>query len=162
MQRFKQPIFFILLVTNLITCSTTATIYKTDGHEVEAKILNSDNENIFVKTYGKEFTIPRDNITDVDHPGNVSAIISGAIAVSGISYAGYNFKNDNFGRALGSCLFSVAGLIAAYINYGKWNTSLQAVEMGLIKYNTSDIFINPSIAFIDKDKHYGLSFSSRF
>ena len=46
MQSLKKLIIFLFSFSNIIACSSTATIYKTDGRKVEAEILKSDKEKI--------------------------------------------------------------------------------------------------------------------
>jgi len=53
-------------------CSTTATISRTNGPEYEAEILGSNANALRVRDdYGRELRVPREEVADIDHPGNV-------------------------------------------------------------------------------------------
>jgi hypothetical protein len=68
-------------------CSTTATIYRTDGRTIEAKIRDSTSSSLMVQTdQGSEARIPRSEITDIDHPGNATAVVGGLLGI----YGGFN------------------------------------------------------------------------
>lgn len=61
-------------------CSTTATIHRRSGPPVEAKILGGTPDAIVIRTWGNRGdTIPRSEILDIDHPGNVHAVAGGAL-----------------------------------------------------------------------------------
>ncbi|HYH96338.1 hypothetical protein [Hyalangium sp.] len=66
-----------LLASILISgCSTTASISRTNGRELEAKIQRSTPGAVVVQTNGgSEVSISRSDITDIDHPGNASAVV---------------------------------------------------------------------------------------
>ena len=65
-------------------CGNTATITRTQGGGgvVEAKIVSSDGNKIFVE--GGRAGIPRDEIVDIDHPGNGAAVAGGLLSAYGI------------------------------------------------------------------------------
>jgi hypothetical protein len=67
------------LIAALCTgCGTTATITRVNAPPVEAHIQGGDAENVYVEGGGAVKTIPRKDITDVDHPGD-GAIVAGSI-----------------------------------------------------------------------------------
>lgn len=87
----------VLLVSG---CSKTATIYMRDGASFEGKIVRSDESSIYVthvrecpkKTrkvrsqkicYKEEEPVLRQEIDDIDHPGDISAAIGLTLAVVG-------------------------------------------------------------------------------
>lgn len=68
----------------LAGCGTTASIKRHDGRDIEGKIVGGDVANVYVRTAGgKPLPVPRESITDVDHPGNVLAIIGVVNALAG-------------------------------------------------------------------------------
>lgn len=70
--------WFGLLTT--LGCATTATISRTNGGAIEAEIGRSDQDAIYVLSVGgPEVTIPRQEISDIDHPGNVAALVGGIV-----------------------------------------------------------------------------------
>jgi hypothetical protein len=53
-------------------CSTTSTIRRANGPEVEGDIVGGSRDSIFVDTgAAREHEIPRDDVTSIDYPGNV-------------------------------------------------------------------------------------------
>jgi hypothetical protein len=63
-------------------CATTATISRTDGWTYEADILDSDASSLHVRdVYGREVRVPREEVADIDHPGNL-LLTFGLIAVA--------------------------------------------------------------------------------
>jgi hypothetical protein len=63
-------------------CSTTATITRSYGPSYEAEITGSDARFLRVRDgNGYEFAIPREEVADIDHPGNVLFTI-GAVTVA--------------------------------------------------------------------------------
>jgi hypothetical protein len=66
----------LALLTVLCGCSTTARVSLFDGRRFEARIQESDKENVVVETKaGWVVPIPRSEIADIDHPGNVTALV---------------------------------------------------------------------------------------
>jgi hypothetical protein len=62
-----------LVLCGLAGCSTTASISRVDGLRYEANILDSDANSLRVRdVYGRELTVSREEVADIDHPGNVS------------------------------------------------------------------------------------------
>lgn len=83
-----------VLLACLCGCSTAAKLSLVTGEYVEAKIQRSDQENLFVETEtGAEVPIPRAEITTIDHPGNVVAVIGGALTAYGALNIAVGFKN---------------------------------------------------------------------
>jgi hypothetical protein len=55
-----------------LACATSATIQRRDAGTVDAWIVGSDENGLLVRdARGQPTRIPRDEIADVDHPGNV-------------------------------------------------------------------------------------------
>lgn len=79
----------LALLTVLCGCSTTAKVSLVDGRRFDARIQRSDKEHVVVETKaGWLVPIPRSEIADIDHPGNVAAVAGllvsayGALAVA--------------------------------------------------------------------------------
>lgn len=74
-----------LLASILICgCSTTAKISRINGGTIEAKIRRSTPGAVVVQTdKGSEASISRSDISDIDHPGNVAAVIGGLLSTYG-------------------------------------------------------------------------------
>jgi hypothetical protein len=66
-------------------CSTTSTITRVNGPPVEADIVGGSRDTIFVRSEsGAEFEIRRRDVTDIDYPGNVHAIVGAGVLGYGI------------------------------------------------------------------------------
>ena len=73
-----------LVALLLCGCSTTATISRTNGGSLEAKIQRSTANTLVVQTdSGSEARISRSEITDIDHPGNATAVVGGLLGIYG-------------------------------------------------------------------------------
>ena len=60
----------------LAGCSTTATIHRVNGPAYEAKILRSDPTSLVVQgDDGRPYRVPCQQVSDIDHPGNVMATV---------------------------------------------------------------------------------------
>jgi hypothetical protein len=74
----------LALLAWLCGCSTVAKISLIEGGYVEAKIQRSDQDNLFFETEtGAEVPIPRSEVTEIDHPGNVVAVVGGLLSAYG-------------------------------------------------------------------------------
>ena len=75
-RRFGHRSIACLLLGAFAGCSTTATISRTNGPAFEAEILGSDANSLRVRDdYGREFAVAREEVADIDHPGNVLSTI---------------------------------------------------------------------------------------
>ena len=67
-------------------CSTTATVTRNDGTSIDGWIAGGTQDSVVVDSRtGRRSEIPRNQIRDVDHPGNVHAIIGGSV----LAYGGF-------------------------------------------------------------------------
>jgi hypothetical protein len=62
-------------------CSTTATIARTNGPPIEASIEGGSPSSIVLEGGA---IVSRNEITEVDHPGNVHAVVGGVILGYGL------------------------------------------------------------------------------
>src|SRR4051794_34866531 len=75
-------------------CSTTATVFRVNAPPVEADIVGGSRDAIYVvDDFGRRFPIPRREIRDIDHPGNVHAGVGAAIFAYGILNIVLGFKS---------------------------------------------------------------------
>ena len=76
-----------ILTTVLLAvgCSKTATIYLKDGTRVDGEIRRSDPSSVYVssKDSDRVAAIYRGRVKEIDHPGNVHAIIGTTLGVVG-------------------------------------------------------------------------------
>jgi hypothetical protein len=99
-------------------CSTSSIIETKAGDRVEAHVVGGSPGNVYLlnKEHGR-FALPRDDIRDVDLPGNVVAVAGvGLLAVGGLRLWFGNTSCGSYSQT-GTCLVNVvpaiAGLLAA-------------------------------------------------
>jgi hypothetical protein len=62
----------------------TATIHRINAPNIEAEIVGSDGDGLQVASdQGATYRIPRDSVAEIDHPGDVAAIVGLAAAMVG-------------------------------------------------------------------------------
>lgn len=75
-----------LVATGSMACSTTATIYRSNGMMMEGSIEGGSPSSITVTpNYGAPQEVPRSDITEIDHPGNVHALVGGIVLAYGVA-----------------------------------------------------------------------------
>jgi hypothetical protein len=75
----------LVLLTVLCGCSTMAKVSLVDGRRLDARIRQSDRENVVVETKaGWLVPIPRSEISDIDHPGNGAAVAGLLVGAYGV------------------------------------------------------------------------------
>jgi predicted phage tail protein len=122
-----------LIATMLILlcgCSTTATISRANGRELEGKIVGSNPSSILVETDGDStLRIPRAEITDIDHPGNAAAVVGGFLGAYGaLNIATGVSACDEGGAAFCAGVFLPATLGVSMLIWGltTWSNSTGA------------------------------------
>lgn len=74
----------MMYLAMMLGCSTTSTIRRANGPEVEGDIVGGSRDSIFVDTpAGREHEIPRDDVTSIDYPGNVHSNVGAGFLVYG-------------------------------------------------------------------------------
>ncbi len=77
-------------------CGTTAIITERDMTRHEVVIVGSTPAELMVATRNGERVIPRDQISDIDHPGNVAVVVGAALlTVGALNLAGWHRCQDN-------------------------------------------------------------------
>ena len=122
-------------------CSETATSRRTDGQVVEARLIRSDQRHVYVRPgyAATETPIPRAEIVDIDHPGNVhltvGSILAGMGMIGGVIpglVAG--MSNDPIDQAaseamlMSGAIWIAAGAPLIYWGYTRWFGSRRALE----------------------------------
>ena len=118
----------------LTTCAcSSATIYRHDAPDLEATIVGGSDRYLYVESEdGRVVRIARKNVTDLDHPGNVEAIIGGVLLAEGAALAGLGMASRNqtdraiFGTFGG--IIGVPGLILLAHGLIEWSRSNGAMD----------------------------------
>jgi hypothetical protein len=151
-------------------CSTTATIHMRRGKVVEAKIEGGDSSNIYL-VGGR--SIARKKIREIDHPGDVGAIVGGVLSVTSIAVSlvtlsdWQNCETESDGclrEALYfyfiGCPSIVIGIISTISAIGSYYTWVGSVDAAKPRRRTSPK-ITP-VALTDGERTYwgiGMSWS---
>lgn len=158
-------VFGFSLATIATGCGNTATISRANAPDLEGQIVSSDEHNLYVKTAGESaMTVSRDNVTDVDHPGNVAATIGGIITAYGaVNIAAGAGDCDRYGGAYCVGVFLPASIGAPILAYGlyNWMSSTDAASNPGRKAQGSLIIV-PTVAADKKNEYFGVSASMRF
>jgi hypothetical protein len=152
----------------LAGCSANATIIRgeRDGGTVYGKIVGVGERNLYVRTpSGEEIGVPRDEIEDIDHPGNVLALVGAAIVVSGAYNIWVGLPNCDSR----STAFCVAVVIPAVVGAGMsaWGGSVYARSHAAAKSpvaagRRASVFLLPSVQPGMNSTALGLALGGRF
>jgi len=78
-----------LALAVLAGCGSSALLSMKRGLMVEGRITGGDEDSVFVESESQEgnsrIAVPRADITDIDHPGNVAATLGGILGAYGIA-----------------------------------------------------------------------------
>lgn len=137
----------LLCLAAFASCSTTATVLVRDGTRYEVQILGGDKDTLLLQSeYGVEKVVRRSEVGDIDHPGNVMALVGGLIGGSGaLNLVSVGLMCSTSGASSGSqcpLLFGMMGGTAALgvgmFVWGLW-TWLGS------KNAVSDSLLNPAV-----------------
>jgi hypothetical protein len=154
-----------VLLLALTGCSTSATITRRFGSPRDAKIVGSDSENVYVETLGGRDAIPRSEITDIDHPGNVAAVIGGIVAAYGAANIAVGVPQcEKQGAAFCTGVFipAVVGVSVMTWGLGTYGSSVSAVSDGAPKEQQGRFFVLPTDKFAGQPSTPGITVGSTF
>lgn len=81
----------LVLFMLLMGCGSGAIVTTHDGRYLEGRIGGHDRGYVFIA--GER--VPRSNVEDIDHPGNVAALLGSIVAGLGALSATSNCKEEN-------------------------------------------------------------------
>lgn len=104
----------------LLGCSTTSTVVHVSEPDIEGDIVGGSPESIFVELdSGAEVEVRRDEITSIDHPGNVHAGVGAGVLGYGILNIAVGAPEcDRYGTAFCTGVFLAAAIGAGLIVWG--------------------------------------------
>lgn len=154
------PALFVLSFAPLaIGCGSMATITKRNGIRVDAKIIDSDMRAVHIKTPKgyDQVGISREDIADIDHPGNVAATIGGLLTAYGIYNVKVGLPECNGSAECTGVLLPVA-IGAPLLIYGvtTWAISVAAANH-YGRPTTSQVTILPLASPDKTNQFYGAS-----
>ena len=116
-----------------MACSTTATIHRSNGMMMEGTIEGGSPDYIVVAPrYGRRQEVPRNEIAEIDHPGNVHALLGGIFLGYGIVNiaVGYEECQNNGDGAYCTGVFVPAAVGTGLLVWGlaTWMGSTSSAE----------------------------------
>jgi hypothetical protein len=148
----------------LTGCGTSATITQRFG-SIDATIVGGDRENIYVETPGGlNQSIPKADIVDVDHPGNVAATIGGVVTAYGVANIAVGMPQcDREGPAFCMGVFLPAAIGVSLITYGVGTYVGSTTAMDKTpERGVGSLVIVPTHEFAGRPKTPGLSVAGSF
>jgi hypothetical protein len=126
-----KKITVTLLASILICgCSTSASISRIDGRDIQGKIQRSTSDAVVVATRGgTEVSVPRSEITDIDHPGNAIAVLGGLVGAYGalnIAVGAPTCSDTSAAYCVGVALPAAAGAAMLIWGLSTWLGSTDA------------------------------------
>jgi hypothetical protein len=140
-------------------CGTEAVIRKTNGADLVAKIKSGTKDSVLIQTHDGVKAIPRSEITDIDHPGNVAATIGTILLVYGALNIAVGLPEcEKQGDAFCVGVFTPLAVAVPLSIYGYWvwGSSRGAVT------ETKGTIIGPTVVKADDRTYYGLTYTGRF
>jgi hypothetical protein len=121
----------LVVVVAFAACSSTATISRNFGPAYEAEITGSDARSLRVRAQnGYEFVVPREDVTDIDHPGNVLLTIGAVVTGMYSPFLVSGLAANNGGQDEWSGFVTVMGVMGVA-------AGLSLALTGLIPYKRS-------------------------
>jgi hypothetical protein len=121
-----------------MACSTTATIYRSNGMMMEGTIEGgSPDAIVFTPKLGPRQEVPRNDIVEIDHPGNVHALLGGIFLGYGVTNIAINYdqcrRDEVSGEVSGrdcTAVFVPAGVGVGLLVWGliTWMGSTSAAD----------------------------------
>lgn len=159
---FKWSVIGLALLTG---CSTSATITPRYGNAFDAEIIKSDGTTVHVKGPDGSRALKRAEIADIDHPGNVAAVIGGVVAaygVANIAVGAPQCAKEDPSFCVG--VFTPAIVGASIMTWGISTYIASVVAFGDTprKPQVGHVFVLPTHEFAGQPKTPGLSVGSTF
>lgn len=115
----------------LCACSS-ATLYRHNAPDLEATIVDGDRDYVYVETDDDRVVrVARKQITEIDHPGNVDAVVGGVLTFVGGSLIAAGSQSHNLGGDIAAVLgviYAVPGAILLAEGLYRWQRSSGAAE----------------------------------
>jgi hypothetical protein len=116
-----------------MACSTTATIHRSNGMMMEGTIEGGSPDFIVVAPrHGRRQEVPRNEIAEIDHPGNVHALLGGIFLGAGILNLAVSYEDCRNTQDEGDCvaLFALPAVGTGLLVWGlaTWMGSTSAAD----------------------------------
>jgi hypothetical protein len=156
-----------LVLVASVGCGSSAIIERRDYSLVEGEIVGSSHYSVFVDTDHGEVAVPRSQISDIDHPGNVAATIGLILTSYGVLNIAIGApKCDKEGAAFCTGVFAPAaiGLPVAIYGFAIWGASRKALHKERRGHDSvlSRLLLSPGYFYAEGKGSPGLSVASSF
>ena len=153
-----------VLLILLAGCGTSADITIRNSHIISGTIVSSDARAVYIDTDDGNRTVPRDQISDIDHPGNGVGTLGAILVGYGIANIAVAAPNcDKNGSAFCVGVFTPAVLGAALV---LWGFSVYAKSVSAsrphVRSDLSHLRLSPTYVFDSKSGGPGLALARSF
>lgn len=149
----------------LAGCGNSATIQARFG-SIEGRIVAGDKENVYVEqASGLTRTIPKSDIVDVDHPGNVAATIGGVVTaygVANIAIGSPQCEKEGAAYCVGVFLPATLGVSLLTYGLGTYIGSTSAMNQTPERSVLGSLVVAPTHEFAGLPKTPGVSVGGSF
>lgn len=159
---FKWSVIGLAFLTG---CGTSATITPRYGNAFDAEIIAGNETTVHVEGRGGSQAVDRAEIADVDHPGNVAAVIGGVVTAYGVANIAVGAPQcSKEGAAYCVGVFTPAIVGASIMTWGivTYVGSVLALGDTPRKPREGHVFVLPTHEFAGRPKTPGLSVGSTF
>jgi hypothetical protein len=105
-------------------CSTTATIKRVGGPNLEATIVGSDSESVHVRTeLGRVYAVPRRQVRHIEHPGSVMLVTGLGLLVPPAAFLLDESPHSREEWTAMGALMALPGVLLAAGGLYQWMTS---------------------------------------
>lgn len=163
--RYRVAMWSLIGFGVLGGCSTTAVVTERSGGTIEGEILGSDRRNVYVQGSADRVAISRDDIVDIDYPGNVAATIGAILTVYGaVNIAVGAPQCSAKGGAFCTGVFTPAAIGIPLTIWGiaVYSGARAAVNKGVGAEHATRIFLGPTYQVAGETKAPGLVFGGTF
>lgn len=81
MQRAVAHRLHACVLVATLGCGNTATLRRWNGPDVEARIAGSDERFFYLEANGSTHPVPRADVWEIDHPGDVELAVAGGMSL---------------------------------------------------------------------------------
>jgi len=131
-------------------CGITATVTYKTGAKQEGEIVRGDATHLVIATPEQRLVIPKAEIADIDHPGDVMASIGAGVAATGILNLTTPFLKCTAGNNtfcmgwLGGGMVAATGLVLTTLGLISWQHSVTAAtEVSLPALTVAPVIWDP-------------------
>ena len=146
-------------------CGNSATISRGGARSVDAVIVGGDSENIYLDGPGGSETVPRSEVTDVDHPGNVAAVLGGIVTAYGIVNIAVGTPScEKQGAAFCTGVFLPAAIGLPIMTYGiaTYAGSVSSMDSAPKQEQKGRLVVQPTHQFAGLPETPGVSVGGTF